>query len=82
MRISKVLMIDSPVHLWRLLKSKEDLISDSYIQIFMDSVDSYINGCKCNEDENYNIMISYYNDIKDESNILLSIFGCDRVELK
>jgi hypothetical protein len=76
-------MIDSPIHLWRLLKTKEDLVNDKSLEIFMDSVDTYMNGCRCIEDINYDIMINNYNDIKNgDVTELLKIFGCDRINLK
>ena len=67
MQIDKILIIDSPVHLWRLLRSKEEVIDQStddvffILNLFMDYTDTYINGCKCDEEESYEAMNEQYN---------------------
>jgi hypothetical protein len=90
MQIDKILIIESPVRLWRLLRSKEEIIDTaetdiaSELRLFMDFVDMYLNGCKCDQDENYEIMSSQYEIIKQEPvlNHLLIGFECDRIEFK
>lgn len=90
MQIDKILIIESPVHLWRLLSTKEEMIDTAVegvnhsLRNFMDCVDIYINGCKCNEEENYRIMISQFEAIKEESivNHLINGLECDKIEFK
>ena len=71
MQIDKILIIESPVHLWKLLGTKEEIIDTAEesighsLRYFMDCVNIYLNGCKCNENENYEIMISQFEKIKE-----------------
>jgi len=91
MQIDKIIMIDSPVHLWKIIRSKEEIIDQSnddvffHLNLFMDSVDEYINGCKCNEDENYVDMLNEYASIQSDEDIvshLINHLECDRIEFK
>ena len=92
MQIDKILIIESPVKLWKLLSSKNEIIDQSTndvyysINMFMDSVDAYVRGCKCDEEENYEDMMSHYNTciIRKEEVIshLIKGFECDRIEFK
>ena len=91
MQIDKILIIDSPVHLWRLIRSKEEIIDQapdgvfSILNIFMDCTDNYINGCKCDKEELYEIMNEQYNtSIRREDVIshLIKGFECDKIEFK
>ncbi len=90
MQIDKILIIESPVHLWRLLSIKEEIIDTAEEGIkrslsnFMDCVNIYLNGCKCNQEENYEIMISQFEKIKEESilNHLINGLECDKIEFK
>lgn len=91
MQIDKILIIESPVHLWRLIRTKEEIIDQSSddvlstLNLFMDCVDAYINGCKCDEEETYGIMIDQYNtSIRHEDVVshLIKGFECDRIEFK
>lgn len=90
MQIDKILVIESPVHLWKILMTKEEIIDvarediSSSLSFFMDCVDVYVNGCKCNEQENYETMISQFEAIKEESilNHLVVGLECDKIEFK
>ena len=92
MQIDKIIIIESPVKLWKLLSSKNEIIDQSTndvyysINMFMDSVDAYVRGCKCDEEENYEDMMSQYNTciIRKEEVIshLIKGFECDRIEFK
>lgn len=90
MQIDKVLIIESPVHLWRLLRTKEEIIDTAHesivsdLRYFMDCVSTYLNGCKCDQDENYEIMASQFECIKTESVVkhLINGFECDKIEFK
>lgn len=88
MQIDKIIIIDSPVHLWRILRTKEEILDQSKddvffsLNLFMDSVNIYINGCKCDEEENYADMINQYILIQNENIVshLLNCLECDRIE--
>jgi hypothetical protein len=88
MQIDKIIIIDSPVHLWRILRTKEEILDQSKddvffsLNLFMDSVNIYINGCKCDEEENYTDMINQYISIQSENIVshLLNCLECDRIE--
>ena len=91
MQIDKILIIESPVKLWKLLSSKNEIIdqapSDVYysINMFMDSVEAYVKGCKCDEEENYDdMMVQYNTSIRKEEVVshLIKGFECDRIEFK
>ena len=91
MQIDKILIIDSPVHLWRLIRTKEEILDQapdgvlSILSIFMDSTDAYINGCKCDKEELYEIMSEQYNtSIRREDVVshLVKGFECDKIEFK
>ena len=84
------MLIESPVHLWRLLRTKEEIIDTageevySNLVLFMDSVDSYLNGCKCDEDENYEEMSLRFAAVKEDSTLdhLVAGFECDGIEFR
>ena len=88
MQIDKIIIIDSPVHLWRILRTKEEILDQSKndvffsLNLFMDSVNIYINGCKCDEEENYVDMINQYILIQNENIVshLINCLECDRIE--
>jgi len=91
MQIDKIIIIDSPVHLWKILRLKEEIVDQSnndvffHLNLFMDSVDIYINGCKCNEDENYIDMLEKYTFIQSKDDVvshLINYLECDRIEFK
>jgi len=90
MQIDKILIVESPVRLWRMLDAKNEIIdqaSDGIYPIlnrFMDSVESYVKGCKCDEEENYEDMMYHYNFIKTEDVVshLIKGFECDKIEFK
>ncbi len=91
MQIDKILIIESPVKLWKLIGSKNEIIDQSSndvyysINMFMDSVEAYVRGCKCDEEDNYNdMMVQYDTTIRKEEVIshLVKGFECDRIEFK
>lgn len=90
MQIDKILIVESPVHLWRLLSAKNEIIDHSageiyeLLMVFMDSAESYVKGCRCDEDQNYSDMVSRYQDIRSGDVIehLVKGFECDRIEFK
>lgn len=89
MQIQKVLIVESPVHLFRLLRAKEealDLASDEEYHLmssFLDSVDLFLNGCRCDEDANFSEMMSIYERIRNyPQDNMKAVFECDRIEFK
>lgn len=89
MQIQKVLIVESPVHLFRLLRAKEealDLASDEEYHLmssFLDSVDLFLNGCRCDEDANFSEMMSIYELIRNyPQDNMKAVFECDRIEFK
>lgn len=91
MQIDKILIVESPVRLWKLMLNREEIIDQASndvfysITMFMDSVAAYVNGCKCDEEENYDEMMTQYNtSIRKEEVIshLIKGFECDKIEFK
>jgi len=92
MQIAKIMVIDSPVHLFRLLRSREEIIDYSsgdvyqYINIFMDSTKYYLGGCKCEQEESYSDMMDQYrNSIIGRADVVSHLtngFQCDRIEFR
>lgn len=90
MQVDKIMIIESPVHLWRILRTKEEIIDQASndvfysLTLFMDSVSTYLNGCKCDEEENYADVVEYYSLVKCDQVIshLINGFECDRIEFK
>jgi hypothetical protein len=83
MQVTKILRVESPVHLWTLLKNSEEIFeSKNELIYFLDCVDTYVNGCKCDEDLNYDNMILAYSDIKNNSDLIVYLtnsFECDEI---
>ena len=86
MEISKILVVQSPVHFWNLIKNRDEIFDNILdLIVFIDTVDLYINGCECDKERNYNSMISQYNDIKNNQemvNHLTKCFECDRIRFQ
>jgi hypothetical protein len=89
MEIKKILKIESPVHLVKLLENKNEIVDTSSEQIYhilnyyIDCVNEYLYGCKCEEEIHYERMIvEYENTIRQEEvvNHLMKCFGCDRID--
>ena len=83
MQVIKILKVESPIHLWTLLKNKEEIFEKSYHLIqFLDCVEEYVNGCKCDEESNYGKMMSSYSDIKNDIELidyLTESFECNEI---
>lgn len=90
MQISKVMLVESPLHLWRILKTKEEIIDQSKddifssLNLFMDSTQTYVSGCKCDEEENYDDMMEQYSLMQRDNIVsyLVKGFECDRIDFK
>jgi hypothetical protein len=83
MQVIKILRVESPIHLWTILKNREEVFeSKNELIYFLDCVDTYVNGCKCDEDLNYDNMISSYSDIKNNSDLIIYLtnsFDCNEI---
>lgn len=88
MHITKILRVESPVRLWKMIQNREEVLDAAtgdvfrVLSFFMDSVDSYVNGCRCDEEKNYSIMMrEYENSLRQEDvlNHLIKSFECDRI---
>lgn len=78
--VSKILVINSPQELYKIFKDKN--ISDKEIQVFMDNMDLFINGCTCDSLENWELSVSEYSKLnKYEFTELKKIIGCTGVRL-
>jgi hypothetical protein len=89
MEIKKVLRVESPIHLVKLLEKKNEIVDTASEQIFhilnyyIDCVNDYLYGCKCEEDLHYDRMVvEYENTIRQEDvlNHLMKGFECDRID--
>lgn len=83
MQVVKILRVESAIHLWNLLKNREEVFeSKKDLVYFLDSVESYVNGCRCDEDKNYDSMIKYYSSIKENEELktyLATSFECNDI---
>ncbi len=88
MHITKILRVESPVRLWKMIQNREEILEtadgDVYriLSFFMDSVDTYVNGCRCDEEKNYSIMMCEYDTSlrrEDVQSHLIKCFGCDKI---
>lgn len=91
MQIEKILIVESPVRLYKIMDSKNEIFdlapSPVYHRLmeFCDRVSLFMNGCKCDEEENYSEMMESYSRIQSDSESishLASCIGCDRIEFK
>lgn len=90
MQIEKILIIESPIQLAKMIDSRPEILDRSsdddylFLRYLCDSVSLFINGCKCNEENNYEAMMDAYSRVKKESiakNIAACV-DCDRVDFK
>ena len=86
MQVSKILIVESPIHLWELIKNKEEIYENNkQLLLFSDFVDLFLSDCRCNYDENYKLVENQYNLIKSDLNIklfLINGFECDDIRFK
>lgn len=91
MQIEKILIVESPIQLCGWIKAKGEILDlcqgevYSGISFFLDCVDLYMNGCKCDKEERLRIMNDQYSFLKESSDIvshLTKCFECDRIEFK
>jgi hypothetical protein len=89
MEITKILKIESAIHLLKLLENKNEILDTSDEQVYyilnyyIDCVNEYLYGCKCEEEINYEKMINEYENTIRQKNVydhLLNSFSCDRID--
>ena len=57
MQVSKKLVVQTPFHLWKLLKNREEIYENNMdLVYFIDTVVNYMDGCKCDEDKNLKLV--------------------------
>jgi len=81
-QISRTLVIKSPLELYKILNNKEELLSNGYLDNFMEIVDKYLNGCRCITDVSFYIMNEEYNIISNNISVIDSIkssIECDNI---
>mgnify|MGYP005851976687 CR=1 FL=1 len=81
-QISRTLVLKSPLELYKILKDKEELQSNPYINSFMEITNAYLNGCQCITDIKFSLMNEGYNTIvnnADVINLLKSNIQCDNI---
>jgi hypothetical protein len=83
-KISRKLLIESPQQLNQiLLKTKQLLDKHLEFKIFSDTMFLYTNGCKCDSDFNWTVIIEIYKafDKLESSTIedLKHVIGCDSI---
>jgi len=82
-QISRTMMINSPVHLWTLLKNKEEFYQPKpNINMFMYIVDRYVNGCRCDDNIHLPSMNKEYNTLKNNTEtveLLKNEFQCSDI---
>ena len=82
-QISRTMVINSPVHLWTLLKNKEEFYQPNpSINMFMYMVDRYINGCRCDDNIHIHSMNKEYKTIannQETTDLLKREFQCSDI---
>lgn len=91
MEIKKVLMIESAVHLYRVLDNcsyhLELLEGDDAlrIQYYQDLATEFLYGCKCEEDINWQRLSTEYDNLRSDSALVSAVckvLECDRIDFK
>ena len=82
-KISRTLVVNSPIHLWKLIKTKDEILQlNSHLNIFCYYVDRYLNGCRCDDESNKETINNEYQIIKNTSTLVEFIktqFNCNTV---
>lgn len=74
-KVSKTLVINSPQELHHILKSKNYVSED--LQIFIDNMDLFIDGCACDSLENWERSVEEYSKISQYNlDDLKKVVGC------
>ena len=81
-QISRTLVLRSPLELYKILRNKEELQSNPYINSVMEITNGYLNGCQCITDIKFSLMNEGYNILANDSeviNLLKSNIQCDNI---
>lgn len=82
-KISRSLIVKSPIHLWKIFTSKKEIYDKSNsVIMFNYSIDRYINGCKCDEDTNRDLVLEEYKNVKNDisvKNMILEELSCQDI---
>ncbi len=66
----KVINIESPTHLWSLIKAKEEIFDDIQIlKKFIYITEMYIKGCNCGGTDKKELMESQYRIISKDNEV-------------
>lgn len=81
-KIIKRLVIESKDRLYKIIEPNEELSSNNLFIFFIDLMNDYYYGCKCNESHFNDISSQEYENLKNEkvTNFLKDYFNCDSVE--
>lgn len=91
MEIKKILVIESPIHLYKMIEKNPSVIDsaqgDLVIQLryYLDLASEYLYGCKCDEDSNWaRLEAEYLSQMREDSVIehLCRVLECDRIDFK
>lgn len=91
MEISKVLTVESPVHFYRILDSRNELLDHAegdlslLLTYYVDVASEYLYGCKCDEDRNWARLEAEYDVCSKSEDLQSHLCGwlcCDRVDFK
>lgn len=81
-KISRTLVVKSPIELYKILNNKDELQSNIKFQSFMEIFDKYLNGCRCITDISFQLMNEQYNLLSNDIHIIefmKSTIQCDNV---
>jgi hypothetical protein len=81
-QIYRTLVINSPVHLWTLLKNKEEFYQPRpNINMFMYMANRYVNGCRCDDDIHLPAMNKEYSLLNNSETVemLKNEFQCSDI---
>jgi hypothetical protein len=81
-QISRTLVLKSPIELYKILRNKEELQINPYIQSFIKITDEYLNGCQCIADIKFSLMNEEYNILSNNVefiDLLKSNIQCDNI---
>ena len=79
--ITKKIVITSKDQLYKLIESREELMSSPLFVPFMDSMRDHYYGCRCNETLYNQQSNNQFNNLNNPqvTDFLKTLFGCDEV---
>jgi len=84
MKISRTLLINSPLEFYNFIRDKNHIVDISPIlSLFRDNMNLYIHGCSCDKDVNYKKMNQSFQNLtlldKDITNELKKYGDCQKI---